>query len=594
MKTTALSFVIFLFAVHFAMGQNDTSQTEKFYQTIKDVSQKSKLGYLLYEAVFNVPEKHMLDSLITMQPDKEGLIIRNIIIHTRDPFGANLMDTVVSARSVVQKVGNALHTKTKYVAIENQLLFQVGDKTDLVKIAESERIIRNCEYIRDVAIGVIPFCKDSADVVVETIDQWSFSTSLAITSSTARWRFKGYDLFGLGHRFGNTIEWNRNGTDLESPEFDGFYHIPNISGSFASLEINYLRQSENRSLGISIDRPFYSTISNWTGGAWMSRNSSTDSLRITSDLSAAFYREWNHYGTWIGKSFPLKKGNSREERSTRLVVGTSYALLENVRLNTSSEAVSEALSSSRTMLFSIGFSNRSYKIDRFIFQAGNEEDVPSGRKIQITSGIEKRFGKSRRYFGAAVCAGGYIGQGFYLSSALDWSAFSENRSLEDTRLQVRTFGFTPLIGKKDWKFRVLAMFDYTRFGNQSYFRPIGLEENELLPGFDGDGTEGTERLVGSLTLALFNPLEIIGFKLTPIFYMGAGFIGNGERDILNSSYQSTLGAGFVVTNEYLSKSDFKLVIAVFPNQADFWKFGGISAWDYGFIDYDFQKPVANY
>jgi hypothetical protein len=594
MKTTALSFVIFITAVHLAMGQNDSTRTEKFYQTIKDVSQKSSLGYFLYETVFNVPDKRMLDSLIGVQHAEEGLIIRNIIIHTRDPFGASLMDTVVSARSVVQKVGNRLHTKTKQVAIEIQLLFQKGDTTDLLKLAETERIIRNCGYIRDVAIRVNPICSDSADILVETIDQWSFSTSLSISTSTARWKFKEYDLFGLGHRFGNTFEWNRNGFELEKPEFEGYYQIPNVAGSFTSMEINYLRQSEKRSLGVSIDKPFYSTISNWAGGAWISRNSTSDSLRITSDLNAAFSREWNQYGAWIGKSFPLKKGRTKEERSTRLVVGTSYYLLENVRLNTNDNTVATALSSSRTALLSIGFSNRSYKIDRFIFQAGDEEDVPSGRKVQVTSGHENKHGKTRRYLGAVICAGGYIGEGFYLSSSIDWIAFSENRAFEDTRLQLRMFGFTPLIGKKDLSFRILGTFDYTRLGNQSYYRPIGLDENELLPGLESDGMEGTERLAGSVTLALFNPLEIIGFKITPILYFGAGFLGNGERDILNSSYQSALGAGLVITNEYLSQSDFKLVVAFFPNQPDFWKFGGVSAWEYGFSDFDFQKPVANY
>jgi hypothetical protein len=164
--------------------------------------------------------------------------------------------------------------------------------------------------------------------------------------------------------------------------------------------------------------------------------------------------------------------------------------------------------------------------------------------------------------------------------------------MEDWKIRFKSFGFTPLIGGEGWKFRIFGTVDYTRYQHQTYYRPIGLNEDVLLPGYENDAPEGTERLAGNLTFALFNPIEIIGFKITPLLYLGAGFIGDGKTDVWQSNYQSALGAGVVVTNEYLSQSDFKLVLAIFPNQPDYWKVGSLSAWEYEFTDFEFQKPEA--
>ncbi len=594
MKYALLFCLLMVIGCPLARGQQDTSNTEKFYLNLQKLSKKSRLSYLLYESVFNVPNLEILDSLVQETRPKEGLVIRNIIIYTNDPFGAELNDSSRIPRSILQKTGNALHTKTKQKAIENQLMFQVGEKTDLLKIKESERIIRNCGYIREVRIRVLPSCSDSADVIVETIDQWSFTTSGTISSSKARWKFTGFDLFGMGHRFGNSLEWKRDGIELTRPELEGFYRIPDIAGSFTSLEINYLSRIENKSLGVIIDRPFYSSLSNWAGGIEISRNSSSDSIRITKETKTGFSREWTDYGAWIGYAIPIKKGQTMEERSTRFILSASCSVIENRRLSVSNESAAAILSTRRTLLLSTGFSNRTYSVKRFIFQSGNEEDVPSGRKVQITAGVENTSIANRPYASANVAVGGFIGSGFYVSTSLSWSTFLNKKNPEDSKIQFKALAFTPLIGVDKWKVRIFGTIDYTQYRNQTYFRPIGLNEDGLLPGYDRTDPEGTERLAGNLTLALFNPVEIIGFKFTPLLYFSSGFVGTGEKAIWRSSIQSSIGAGVVVTNEFLAQSDFKLVLAIFPGQSDFYKTGDVSAWEYEFSDFDFKKPEVVY
>ena len=52
----------------------------------------------------------------------EGKIIRNIKITTLDPFGYSDSDSTRQPKIFAQKAGNALHLKTKNIAIKNLLL----------------------------------------------------------------------------------------------------------------------------------------------------------------------------------------------------------------------------------------------------------------------------------------------------------------------------------------------------------------------------------------------------------------------------------------------------------------------------------------
>ncbi|MFM7177292.1 MAG: hypothetical protein ACKO0X_07720 [Bacteroidota bacterium] len=594
MKYKILVFILMVSSTGSVFGQSDSTKAKEFYKSLKSKADRNPATLLLYKIVFNVPDEAELDSILDSPLTFGNRIIRNININTREPFGTSLHDTAVKTYSLVQKVGNALHFRTRRRAIENLLVFQSGEKLDMLKIEESERLIRNSGFIRDVQIKIKPISEDSADIYVETRDHWTFKASATVTSNQTRTKFTSYDLFGMGHRFSNELTWLKGESQLLKPYLEGYYLAPSVAGSFASAKLSYQLKEGNRSVQFDVDRPFVSTIAEWAGGLNVSRYLKTDSLRLTKSAYAPFVKEGSTYGGWLARSFMLRPGKSTEERSTRLVVSMAIASDEPTKLNTSDFVAHEVLSSKKTALFSFGLSNRSYVMDKYLFQFGEDEDVPSGRKVQITSGYEFGLQSTRYYIGGTAAAGGYVRDAFYASCQLDIGAFMKYDEKQDEVIKAKAFAFSPLVNLGKWNIRFIGEVDYVKYANQQYYRPLNLQQDRLLPGYRSGTPEGLERFGFNTTAVLFNPFEWLGFKITPLIYGGAGVVKDGESRLLNSTWIGVWGGGVAVSNKFLAQSDFKIILAVFPNQNEPFRLGSISAWQYTFRDFDFTKPEVLY
>ncbi|MGR6087647.1 MAG: hypothetical protein ACU4F9_05705 [Arcticibacter sp.] len=590
MRFKILVFTLMVSCIGSAFGQSDSTKAMEFYQSLKRKADRNPATLLLYKIVFNVPDDSELDSILETPVIYKDRIIRNIYINTREPFGTSLRDTSVKTYSIVQKVGNALHFRTRSRAIENLLVFQSGEKLDMLKVEESERLIRNSGFIRDVHIKIKPISEDSADVFVETRDHWTFKASATVTSNQTRAKFTSYDLFGMGHRFSNEFTWRKSESQLLKPNLEGYYLAPSVAGSFASAKLSYQLKEGNRSIQFDIDRPFVSPIAEWAGGLTVARYLKTDSLRLTKSSYAPFEKEGAAYGGWLAKSFMLRPGKSMEERSTRLVVSMAYNLNESTKLNTSDLLAREVLSTKKTALVSFGLSSRSYVLDKYLFQFGEDEDVPSGRKLQLTSGYEFGLQSSRYYIGASAAAGGYIRNKFYASCNLDIGTFLKYGDKQDATTKAKFFAFSPLFNLGKWSVRFLGEMDYVKYTNQIYYRPLNLQQDQLLPGYKSGTPEGLERFGFNATAVLFNPFEWLGFNITPLIYGGAGVVTDGDSRLFKSSWIGVWGGGVAISNKFLAQSDFKIILAFFPNQTENYRVGSLSAWQYSFRDFDFTKP----
>ncbi|MFM7903535.1 MAG: hypothetical protein ACKPAD_16315, partial [Bacteroidota bacterium] len=264
------------------------------------------------------------------------------------------------------------------------------------------------------------------------------------------------------------------------------------------------------------------------------------------------------------------------------------------KLNTSDFVAHEVLSSKKIALLSFGLSSRSYVMDKYLFQFGEDEDVPSGRKVQITSGYEFGLQSTRYYIGGSAAAGGYVRDVFYASCQLDIGAFMKYGEKQDEVIKAKAFSFSPLVNLGKWNIRFIGEVDYVKYANQQYYRPLNLQQDRLLPGYRSGTPEGLERFGFNTTAVLFNPFEWLGFKITPLIYGGAGVVKDGESRLLNSTWIGVWGGGVAVSNKFLAQSDFKIILAVFPNQNETYRLGSISAWQYTFRDFDFTKPEVLY
>src|SRR4030095_16867908 len=145
------------------------------------------------------------------------------------------------------------------------------------------------------------------------------------------------------------------------------------------------------------------------GGVDVLSRAANDSTRIQNDTN---YFHYNYESLvidgWSGLSWRLLKGNTQEERSTRIITALRYARSRYAFTNTSDVVIDNYFAATDLYMASISLTSRKYVEDRYIFKFGEVEDVPDGRKISFTTGYEKTPQDDRYYFGAESSIGTYF------------------------------------------------------------------------------------------------------------------------------------------------------------------------------------------
>ena len=100
-------------------------------------------------------------------------ILRRPIFDTTDPEQDNALYRTL----------NTLNTPTWKSALRAQLVFEEGDVYEPELIAESERVLRQREYLTAAWVGVTRVCGDEIEVSVLTRDTWTLFPSVGVSRS---------------------------------------------------------------------------------------------------------------------------------------------------------------------------------------------------------------------------------------------------------------------------------------------------------------------------------------------------------------------------------------------------------------------------
>lgn len=127
----------------------------------------------------------------------EGAVIRRVDIHCLDIF-----DPLPAGRfTAVYRTANRLHVRTRASTVRSLLLVAPGQLWTADRIIESQRLLRELEYVEPGAIRS-RLVNDSVDVVVMTHDQWTTQPELNLERGAGRTYgsvgFTERNLLGLG------------------------------------------------------------------------------------------------------------------------------------------------------------------------------------------------------------------------------------------------------------------------------------------------------------------------------------------------------------------------------------------------------------
>lgn len=615
MKKTVFLLLALGFSMQFyGQQKNAVQDSTKIYKKIEDYSKKSKFTKMLHKWLFR-PTDNKPTRSYDRRPKPNyhrfsGKIVRTITIDTKDPFGFSFSDTTKTPHSWLEKTGNTIHIKSKEMAIRNFLLVKENKPLDTFLIAESARLLRAQNYIRDVRIvpKSVPNAKDSVDIVITALDSWSLIPKGTFSGSQTKLSLKERNFIGIGHEV--ELGFEKRLSDGENG-FKAIYSVPNFKNTFVGATGRYTIDYDGYyDKAIAVDRQFYSPLTRWAGGIflqerYLGRLLPNDTAFVNQDF------KFLDQDYWAGHSFRIFKGSTEKERTTNFIVSVR-TLLVNYKETPSIEYDSiQFFANEQLYLGSIGINSRQFVEDSYIFKDGRTEDVPIGTLYSLTGGLQHKNNKSRYYLGGQISYGNYFKWGF-VSTNFEAGSFFNGSKPEQTAFSFTATYFSHLlpVGGK-WKMRQFvkpqfligsnrlnSVADRLSLNENPYFNGADgnmyfNQKNGNIPGFDSPAM-GTSKYVLALQTQFYSPWEVLGFHLNPYLNVTLGMLTDKKKSYGSNKLYSSFGVGCIIRNDYLVFDSFQFSLAFFPSipgqGMNILQTNGFENDDFGFQNFQIGKP----
>ena len=297
---------------------------------------------------------------------------------------------------------------------------------------------------------------------------------------------------------------------------------------------------------------------------------------------------------WGAHSWQLFKGNSTGARTTNFILSGRFVTTRYPE-GLPKEIPSDLSGKENFYYTGVGVTSRKYEQDFYVFKFGKVEDVPVGRYIGLTMGLERRT-NPRWYMGLKGAWGKYYPFG-YLSSHLEYGTFINDTGFNQQAITGYFNYFSPLLNFGDWKLRQFIkpamVFGINRHPTDNLTFLDGIKE------FEGVDSPATHMLALTLQTQSYPPWDLMGFRFGPYLVSTFGLLGNSDTGFSKSRLYSFFGFGLQVKNDYLVFNTFQISFVYYPYLPpmayNVFKTNAYKTDDFGFRDFEIAKPgVVDY
>ncbi len=203
------------------------------------------------------------------------------------------------------RLANRLHIVTRDKVIRKQLLFSEGDRYSQRLVDESERILRQNDYLFDADITPVRHENGVVDLKVRTKDVWTLMPDVDFSRSGGENKYKigiqEDNFLGGGQEvsLSYTEDVDRDSTRLEIKD-------RHIGRSWVSGRLNYEDNSDGKVKLLSATRPFYALDTRWSAGGTVLADERRTALYSLGDEAAEFQHERDFYTAFGGWSRGLR------------------------------------------------------------------------------------------------------------------------------------------------------------------------------------------------------------------------------------------------------------------------------------------------
>ena len=366
----------------------DDNKSTIFYDSLKVKASRTPLSRLIYDIIVTgySPASEVESEAIRYYSQANGKTIGKISFLRLDVFGPSLQDTSRKAKSLIEHLGNKLHTRSDLNNLRKNLIIKPGETINAETLYENERIFRTLPRIKDARFIIIPdsLYEDRINLLLVTQDRFSIGVSGVVEgSSAAKGQIYNRNFFGLGHEASVSLVGHLNRKPYLGIE--SFYKINNINGKFLNFSAGYYNTYRSEGAVLLFEKPFIRTSDKWGYGL----NAYT--FRRTNELPELIrpFREselkYNQLNGWGARNFQL---GPKEHPNSQLTLSIQYINRQFTDRPLPAQGDLQYFAGSIHYLAGLTWSQRSYIPDKLIYGYGITEDIPKGFKNEFVVGFD--------------------------------------------------------------------------------------------------------------------------------------------------------------------------------------------------------------
>lgn len=536
---------------------------DSLYYKIEKFSDRRKFTKFIHRFVFR---READSASVKTRTDKQsqasydGKFIRNVKIETIDPFGYNTTEKKQKAKWY-DWFTNHLHSNTRISTVNNYLLFKKGEAYNAQKLYESERLLRTMPFVNRVNIDVSESSKDSVDVVVKVLDSWSLKPRLSYSGSKIGLGVTEENFLGLGHEADFLY---RNNSKEKQNYLLGSYTAYNLFGSYINAQVLGERDFlKNERINLTARRDFFSPLTKWAGGfsfEYFMRHVllPVENTDVFPEVQIKVYSQ----DLWGGYQIPVSSDPDKKISSNIALIGRfqNYQYKDNPLADTY-----QFFRSYNSFLFSGGFIQRKFSVEKQIFQYDLPEDIPYGNAVNITSGLLARGKEVIPYAGVSAAYGDFTRLGYFNLKAEFGRFFNEDRQNREA-FRLDGVYFTNLI---NWKFAQVRHFFSPTLAlgnpenNYTYKDRINLSAKDEFPVYSTDYI-GTKKMILRYQLQFFINKTWKNFHFSPYITAAAGWLAKPDEKLLKTNVNTKIGIGVLINNPYLVVNRIQISLMYYP------------------------------
>jgi outer membrane translocation and assembly module TamA len=210
----------------------------------------------------------------------------------------------------IYRLANRLHMRTRESTVRAQLLFREGQPYRRQALEESERNLRQLDFLREPRVRPVRYRDGLVDVEVGTHDVWTLQLGPSYGRSggagESSFEIQDNNLFGFGKTLAIGV-----GKDVDRTSTYFSWRDPNVASSRWRDSIHWKESSDGHARSFGLWHPFYSLTTRWAGGLSVGQNHWSNSRYLLGDKYDDYDSRARSTDLYVGWSPGLKGAFTR-------------------------------------------------------------------------------------------------------------------------------------------------------------------------------------------------------------------------------------------------------------------------------------------